>query len=281
VPNSGIVFGGSGANRTVTVTPALGQTGTTTITVTVSDGSLSRSYTFLVTVRPALILINGGQLPANSRLSNQPVSIFYIAKTETTLDEWQSVRTYALASGYDLSAGGGLGSDYPVTNVSWYDAVKWCNARSEQEGLRPVYKVGGSVYTVGHNNPEVDSSANGYRLPTEAEWEFAARGGVNSQSYIYSGSNDINAVAWYGANASNGTRPVATKQANELGLSDMSGNAREWCENWSPDNSAHRIVRGGSWGYADFLCRAEYRNSHAPDYTVDFVGFRAARSSVP
>jgi formylglycine-generating enzyme required for sulfatase activity len=289
VPNASIVFGGSGASRTVTVTPASSQSGTATITVTVSDGSLTASDTFVLTVvnAPAaptgFAYVAGGTLPSASELSGQSVSAFYIAKTETTWGKWQSVRTYAAANGYDIgSAGAGSGTDYPVTNVSWYQVVKWCNARSEQEGLTPAYKVNGSVYKTGESAPTVDAMANGYRLPTEAQWEFAARGGVNTQNYEYSGSNDIDAVAWYNQNSGNVTHAVATKQANELGLSDMSGNVWEWCESWYPGyEGAARVLRGGGWSVNAYYCRVAGRNFCDPSYTDGSIGFRVARSSVP
>jgi len=234
-------------------------------------------------VPPEFAYVAGGTLPGTSALSGQDVSAFYIAKTETTWSQWQSVRTYAAANGYDIgNAGAGSGPDYPVTDVSWYQVVKWCNARSEQEGLTPAYKVNGSVYKRGNSEPTIDAAANGYRLPTEAQWEFAARGGVNTQNYEYSGSNDVSAVAWYEANSGYATHAVATKQANELGLSDMSGNVWEWCYDRYPGyEGTGRVLRGGSWDGVAFLCRAAYRDSFTPSFTLNNVGFRVARSSVP
>ena len=272
------------------MTPAIGQSGTATITVTVSDGSLTASDTFVLTVvnAPAaptgFAYVAGGTLPSASELSGQSVSAFYIAKTETTWGKWQSVRTYAAANGYDIgSAGAGSGSDYPVTNVSWYQVVKWCNARSEQEGLTPAYKVNGLVYKTGDSAPTVDVMANGYRLPTEAQWEFAARGGVNTQNYEYSGSNDIDAVAWYGGNSGNVTHVVGSKLANELGVSDMSGNVWELCENWNPGyEGTYRVLRGGGWGSGAINCRVAGRSYYNPSVTRNGgIGFRVARSSVP
>ena len=234
-------------------------------------------------VPPEFAYVAGGTLPGTSELTGQDVSAFYIAKTETTWGQWQSVRTYAAANGYDIgNAGAGSGPDYPVGDVSWYQVVKWCNARSEQEGLTPAYKVNGSVYKTGDSEPTVDAMANGYRLPTEAQWEFAARGGVRTQNYEYSGSNDVNAVAWYDGNSGYVAHVVGTKLANELGVSDLSGNVWEWCESWFPGyEGTNRVFRGGGWFSIAYDCRVATRNFLYPSYTGGSVGFRVARSSAP
>jgi len=238
---------------------------------------------YTVPAPTGFVYVAAGTLPSSSGLSGQSVAAFYIAKTETTWGQWQSVRTYAAANGYDIgSAGAGSGTDYPVTDVSWYQVVKWCNARSEQEGLTPVYRVNNQVYKTGDSAPTMDATANGYRLPTEAQWEFTARGGVSTQNYEYSGSNEINAVAWYVSNSGNATHAVGTKQANELGVFDMSGNVWEWCESWYPGyEGSRRVFRGGSWGYFAYYCRVAYRNDSVnPSYSDNGFGFRVARSSV-
>jgi hypothetical protein len=229
------------------------------------------------------VTVMAGALPSSSGMGAQNVAAFYMAKTETTWGEWQTVRTWAVGHGYDLAnIGAGSGDSFPVTDVNWYHVVKWCNARSEMEGLTPVYTVNGSIYRTGDSAPVVNANANGYRLPGEAEWEFAARGGVNTQGYTYSGSNDLNAVAWYLDNSGYASHSVATKQVNELGLSDMSGNVWEWCYDWYPGyEGSYRVLRGGCWGNDAYNCRVALRYFIDPSSAYDNMGFRVARSSVP
>jgi uncharacterized repeat protein (TIGR02543 family) len=223
--------------------------------------------------------VAAGTLPASSWAGAQAVDGFFMAKTEVTWGEWQTVRSWAAANGYDIGdVGAGGGPNRPVTNVSWYQAIKWCNARSEKEGLTQVYKVDTSVYRTGDAVPTLDSAANGYRLPSEKEWEFAARGGVKTNGYEYSGSNDINAVAWYSSNSGSSTQDVATKLANELGLSDMSGNVWEWC--FDIFSGSNRVYRGGSWYDVASGCRVAIPDSYYPTSTLINIGFRVARSSI-
>jgi formylglycine-generating enzyme required for sulfatase activity len=155
---------------------------------------------------PPMVLVRGGTLPRGSELAGQVVGDFSIGRTEVTWGEWKVVREWAATKGYDLAGVGGTcpanGADnLPVVNVSWYDVVKWCNAWSEKEGKAAVYRANGGVYRSGaFENPlsavTMKRGANGYRLPLDKEWEWAARGGVSSIGYTYSGSNVAGEVAW-------------------------------------------------------------------------------------
>jgi formylglycine-generating enzyme required for sulfatase activity len=333
VPNANIVFGGSGANRTVTVTPASSQTGTATITVTVSDGSLSASDTFLLTVNSAVptgfALIPQGAFTMGDSLdglSDAPtrtvtLDAFYMGKYEVTKAEWDEVRTWGLSNGYtDLAAGSGKASNHPVHSITWYMMVKWCNARSQKEGLTPAYYTNDAqttIYKTGSvnvTNTQVKWSASGYRLPTESEWEKAARGGLSgkrfpwgdtishsqanyraSSSYSYDSSGSVNNYhPTYATGSSPYTSPVGAFAANDYGLYDMAGNVWEWCWDWygtyasgsqtNPRGStsgSYRVFRGGCWYYVAFSSRVAYRYYFLPTYPLINFGFRVLRSLAP
>ncbi len=241
-----------------------------------------------------MVAVQGGTLPQSSGLAGQSVQAFQIGKYEVTWGEWKTVRTWAVANGYDIGAvGGGIADHFPVTEIQWYDVVKWCNAKSEMEGLSPVYSYNGGVLKTGgwqvlgsdaSDNITFDTQKNGYRLPTIKEWEWAARGGISSMGYTYSGSNDINAVAWYGANAGGTTHPVGNKLPNEIGIFDMTGNTMEWC--WDRVGIG-RYARGGTWNNSvgQWLAVNQVGNwlpsvANFWDNLGDF-GFRLARNIGP
>ena len=230
-----------------------------------------------------MVTVLGGTLPASSELGNQTVASFQIGKYEVTWGEWREVREWAVSHGYtDLAGVGdtrpwGRGDSFPVVSVSFYDVVKWCNAKSVKEGKTPVYTVDGTTYKVGERAPTVVVGANGYRLPSEKEWEWAARGGLQTRGYRYSGSNDFNAVAW--ANFSTEEyKAVGGKMGNELGIYDMSGNVWEWCNDVV--NPSYRRMRGGGWSsFADDATVAYRGYGHDPAVRYYDFGFRLARSS--
>ena len=235
------------------------------------------------------ILVEGGTfqmgstdseaLGDESPLHSVTVDSFYMLETEVTFAQYDA---YCEDQGITKPSDNGLGrGSRPVINVSWNDAVKYSNWLSEQKGLTPAYEINGT--SVNWNQ-----SADGYRLPTEAEWEYAARGGKQSEGYKYSGSNDVGEVGWYGDN-SNNAQPVKGKKANELGLYDMSGNVGEWCWDWyaseyyssspganppGPSSGLYRMTRGGSWFDSPGYLRVSSRSGSIPDDNNSFLGFR-------
>jgi surface protein len=242
--------------------------------------SMTKNYT-VNGVTFTMVNVEGGtfQMGSNDSYSNQqPVhnvtlSSFSIGQTEVTQQLWYAVMGQKpTADGEQWSTTNGLGDQYPAYDVSWNDIQEFITKLNQLTGQQ-------------------------FRLPTEAEWEFAARGGNSSKGYTYAGSNTIGDVAWYWDNipsqssdtAGYGAQPVGTKQANELGLYDMSGNVSEWCQDWygsysseaqtnptGPDTGTYPVVRYGSWKHYATFCTVAYRNYDAPKHRFFLTGFRLA-----
>ena len=247
---------------------------------------VSFSYTKRTVVPEGFVLVKAGTFRMGSTDGDddeKPVhsvtigKSFYMSKYEVTQRQWREV----MGSNPSRFKGDSL----PVEQVSWYDAVEYCNRLSRKEGLTPAYRIDGK-------NAAWNLSANGYRLPTEAEWEYAAGGGNKSRGYKYSGSNSAGDVGWYRDNSSSKTHPVGGKQPNELGLYDMSGNVYEWCWDWKgsyssssqtdpqgPSSGSRRVRRGGSWYYFALGLRAAHRRHRPPSYSYDYLGFRPLRTA--
>jgi len=250
-----------------------------------------------------MVLVKGGTFKnANSSYYGKDVKVddFYIGKCEVSQEEWQELM-------------GGNPSQFnspklPVETVSWYDCVEFCNKKSEKEGLTPYYTIDKE-----HQDPQniceydedkwtvtENKDANGYRLPYEMEWEYAASGGQESKNYKYSGSNKEDDVMWYWRNSGkdplegdwnwphieanhNRTKEIASKKPNELGLYDMSGNIREWCNEWYEDENfplgGYRVWRGGGWMGENISCEITYRGKYEPCGRGSDSGFRLCRNA--
>ncbi|MDD3461460.1 MAG: SUMF1/EgtB/PvdO family nonheme iron enzyme [Mesotoga sp.] len=215
---------------------------------------------------------------------------YYIGKYEVTFDEYGF---FSAETGRSLpdDAGWGRGSR-PVINVSWWDAIDYCNWLSLKEGLPLAYDFEGNLLDALGNKTTDPSEVEGYRLPTDAEWEFAARGGNLSKGYTRSGGNSVDSIAWYKSNSENMTHPVGTKAPNELGIYDMSGNVWEWVSDYHINYSsleetnpyvdvfsAYRVKRGGSWIDCPVGVSIDVRSKGLPGHTITNLGFRICRSA--
>ena len=279
-----------------------------------------------------MVSVIGGIYPQSDGTNsfNHTISNFYIAKYEVTYELWFAVYSWADNHGYIFSNSGIEGFDgiegenptsakhEPVTSISWRDALIWCNAYSEMTGLDPVYysnQARSTVLKISSNsvlndttegsidNPFVNWTADGYRLPTEGEWQFAGTSkGITDWNAV---SGDLHPIgnsyaspgdySWYGDNSSGDTHIVGTKLANELNIYDLSGNVFEWCWDWTGDypgtstdyrglpTGDHRVIRGGSFTNTGdpgiHFLEVGYRKFYSP-YNVTYnLGFRLAKSN--
>jgi len=204
---------------------------------------------------------------------------FEMSAAAVTQAQWHQV----MGTNPSLTSGAGP----PVERVNWYDAVEFCIKLSELAGLQPAYRIsGGDVVW--------NTKSCGYRLPTEAEWEYACRAGTTTAYHTGSGESDLALAGWYSGNAGSEAHPVGNKTPNAWGLYDMHGNVWEWCWDWygkygkgphrDPQGAADgsdRVIRGGSWDDDAGYCRAAFRDWSDPSGAFLDLGFRVVRSSVP
>jgi len=244
---------------------------------------------------PGFIYVQGGRV-MTYRSVYATVSSFYIGINEVTQAQFMNVMGFNPTNFGDHP-------NCPADSITWYHAIAYCNKRSILEGLTPCYTYSGhgfdpGVWPAGWQADNLaqqyiscDWDANGYRLPAEMEWQFAVKGGLLSQGYDYSGSDDIASVAWYAYNSGGVTHDVGLKQANELGIFDMTGNVYEWCwdiaGDWpnvdvtdyhGPSSGWERVFRGGGWSSAPGACYVWQRQYTLPTYTIDYFGFRVCRT---
>ena len=227
-------------------------------TQTITVGGVSFN---MIAVEGGTFLMGSPKSDAEAYIDEMPqhevtLSNYYIGETVVTQELWEAVM------GSNPSEF--KGPKQPVENVSWDDCQTFINKLNEKTGKT-------------------------FRLPTEAEWEYAARGGKKSKGYTYSGSNTLDDVAWYGKNSNNTTHEVALKTPNELGIYDMTGNVWEWCQDWygdtyyenssttapqGPASGAYRVIRGGSWDIIARYSHVAYRGNNDPDYGSNSIGLR-------
>jgi formylglycine-generating enzyme required for sulfatase activity len=310
---------------TITVTASI----TTTFTIT-QTATITQTFTTTPTVdSSALVSVPGGTFNQTDGMHSfsHTISSFMIGKYQVTYDLWSTVYQWAIANGYTFADPGIDGNSgtggilQPVTSINWRDVIVWCNAYSEKTGLTPVYcsdagftaaiknaslggTYSGSTCTAAgcFDDPYVNWSANGYRLPTEGEYQYAASyiDGTNWMPYDHASgatadftdeaATDL--VGWDSVNSPSGTQNVGEKAPNALGIYDMSGNVYEWCFDWygsypttaqtnyrGPSSGSERVIRGGSYFQVASGMRVGARNSVNPYPTFFSAGFRFARSN--
>ncbi|MCB5253336.1 MAG: formylglycine-generating enzyme family protein [Candidatus Cloacimonetes bacterium] len=251
------------------------------------------------------VFVQGGTF--HNGTGNVTISSFYMHKYEVTQAEYQTVPGWNQNPSYFAG-----NPNFPVERVTWLDAITYCNARSSLEGLTPPYHYYEDGIDYGTDieswpqgwdsdiyylrNISCDWSANGYRLPTEMEWMYAAKGGALTPASGYStyaGSNVLDDVGWYLGNSGSSPHTVGTKLPNELGIYDMTGNVNEWCwgsvdpysteDQTDPRGSTggeYRAVRGGSWNHWPESCTISFRGSNFMIGGDSYLGFRVVRGSL-
>ena len=224
---------------------------------------------------PSFIFVQGGTIYPTYGIFTTGLTVesFIMDKYELTNAEWNAVM------------GSGPVDSYPHSGVSWYGAIEYCNRRSLQEGLTPCYSYldygtdpDDWPAVLNHNSVDCNWSAEGYRLLSEAEWEYVARGGLETHDYIYSGSNNLLEVGWYNSNSGGAAQPVGQLASNEIGTFDLSGNLWEWC--WDLHSWDLRVLRGGSFVNGAIDCTVWNRPPYGvPSGSNQYIGFRICRNS--
>jgi sulfatase modifying factor 1 len=222
---------------------------------------------------PVMIKIKGGSFTIGGTENDEKpvhsvtVDDFSMGKYEITVAQYKA---FCKATGRTMpkTPSWGVKDNYPIVNVNFNDATDYCNWLSKVTSKK-------------------------YRLPTEGEWEYAARGGTKSKTFLYSGSNTIDELGWNSSNAGDQAQAVGLKKPNELGLYDMSGNVMEWCNDWyndsyyatsptknpqGPKSGSNRVLRGGSWYHSPSFCRVAFRSGNRPSDRYDSRGFRVVLS---
>ena len=259
---------------------------------------------YLAPQNNVLVEVPGGSLKIRKHGSERQIDVDTYLLANIPVTFWKfGLYLYATSGNKgldDKKPSWGIEGDHPAINISWYDAIEYCNWLSEVYGLEPAYKINKRSRDTNNNNENDEArwlvtqipQAGGFRLPTEAEWEFAAQGGLESKKFKYAGSNVGEEVCWHDKNSINRTHPVGKLKPNELGLFEMSGNVLEWCQDWhgrqpkelpkgfsGPPYGSYRILRGGAWDSYDHVCQTHIRDASNPDLRGDNVGFRLARNS--
>ncbi|UYW00420.1 formylglycine-generating enzyme family protein [Flavobacterium agricola] len=266
------------------------------LVVCVTTNGFAQKFT---TFKPEMILVEGGTFLMGSKkgephaekdeMEAREVSVpsFEMSKYEVTVYEWSTFIKAHKNMKMPPAQRWGLHDDFPITNVTWEDAIWFCNWLSTKNFLQPVYSIkNGQIFC--------DFTKNGYRLPTEAEWEYAARGGNASKGHPYAGNKNLDLIAWYGKNSNKSPRTVGTKMPNELGLYDMTGNVWEWCWDYynelyysygeddnpkGPEKGVNRVLRGGSWDTMGPYLRIANRSGVPQTDANGYYGVRVVKNS--